>query len=220
MAGDGHFGEFLRQELEKANLSMRKLARRCGLDPSIISRLVSGKQRPRPEHLTKIAEALQIPPIDLWRAAEYDISDDLADSASDSSYDNKGASLLADQLKSFSFPEIKNLDVNHIVAELEKYRVYASTSEGKTVIENGFQSKVDQVSGIRPFLEKLNVMYRLYVNDETEPKSKQLIGSALLYFILATDIIPDYMFPVGYLDDAIAIDIVWEELQSSTNLTH
>ncbi|GMA60331.1 transcriptional regulator [Alicyclobacillus fastidiosus] len=218
MAGDGHFGTFLRQELDKANLSMRKLAKLCGLDPSIISRLVSGKQQPRPEHLSKIAEALQIPSIDLWRAAGYEISDDLPSNGVGAFYEDKAPSPIADQLRNLPFPEIENLDVNHIMAELQKYRTYASTAEGKTVIENSFQSKVEQVSGVGPLLEKLNVMYRLYVDEETEPQNKQLIGSALLYFILATDIIPDYMFPLGYLDDAIAIDIVWKELQASTKL--
>ena len=33
---------------------------------------------------------------------------------------------------------------------------------------------------------------------------RSIIGSALLYFILSTDIIPDYVFPFGYLDDTIA----------------
>ncbi len=29
-----------------------------------------------------------------------------------------------------------------------------------------------------------------------------ILGSVLLYFVLATDVIPDYVFPIGYLDDA------------------
>jgi uncharacterized membrane protein YkvA (DUF1232 family) len=34
------------------------------------------------------------------------------------------------------------------------------------------------------------------------------MGSALLYFILPVDVIPDYIFPIGYLDDAIAVQLV------------
>ena len=35
-----------------------------------------------------------------------------------------------------------------------------------------------------------------------------VIGSALIYFIISVDIIPDYIFPIGYLDDAIAVKLV------------
>ncbi|MEH7609111.1 DUF1232 domain-containing protein [Priestia megaterium] len=33
-----------------------------------------------------------------------------------------------------------------------------------------------------------------------------------MYFILPTDIIPDYVFPIGYLDDAIAVQLVMNQL--------
>lgn len=215
------FGTFLRHELEKANLSMRKFSKLCGLNPATISRLVSGKQRPRPEHLSKMAQVLEIPTLQLWKAAGYEVFSDDPASFDTSPLDKEDTTeTVADQKKPYSFPEIENLDVNHIMTELQKYRGYASTPEGKTIIATNFHQKVDQVSGIGPFLEKLNTMYGLYMDDNTEQGIKQLIGSALLYFILATDIIPDYMFPVGYLDDAIAIDIVWKELQSSSTVRH
>ncbi|MEM5594999.1 YkvA family protein [Niallia circulans] len=33
------------------------------------------------------------------------------------------------------------------------------------------------------------------------------MGAALIYFIISVDVIPDYIFPIGYLDDAVAIKI-------------
>lgn len=38
------------------------------------------------------------------------------------------------------------------------------------------------------------------------------MGSALIYFILSVDVIPDYIFPIGYLDDAVAVQLVLNAL--------
>lgn len=42
---------------------------------------------------------------------------------------------------------------------------------------------------------------------------KTVIGSGLLYFVLSADIIPDYSFPLGYIDDALAVRLVLERLK-------
>ena len=34
-----------------------------------------------------------------------------------------------------------------------------------------------------------------------------VMGSVLIYFIISVDVIPDYTFPLGYLDDAIAVKL-------------
>ncbi|MFR5403543.1 MAG: DUF1232 domain-containing protein [Clostridium sp.] len=30
-----------------------------------------------------------------------------------------------------------------------------------------------------------------------------LIGSMLLYFVISTDVIPDFVFPIGFMDDLV-----------------
>ncbi|MDR3542351.1 MAG: YkvA family protein [Desulfosporosinus sp.] len=55
-------------------------------------------------------------------------------------------------------------------------------------------------------------MYELYCLSSTTTSDRVLLGSALLYFILPTDVIPDYIFPIGYLDDAIAVKLVLDKL--------
>lgn len=68
------------------------------------------------------------------------------------------------------------------------------------------------VAGLGPFIDDLNQLYELYCLCDASSPKKAVLGSALLYFILATDIIPDYVFPIGYLDDAIAVKHVLEKL--------
>lgn len=38
------------------------------------------------------------------------------------------------------------------------------------------------------------------------------MGGALLYFILPVDVIPDYIFPIGYLDDEFVVKLVLDLL--------
>lgn len=51
------------------------------------------------------------------------------------------------------------------------------------------------------------------MDESTPAEDRAILGSALLYYILATDVIPDYMFPIGYLDDAIAVQIALNRLK-------
>jgi uncharacterized membrane protein YkvA (DUF1232 family) len=44
-------------------------------------------------------------------------------------------------------------------------------------------------------------------------KSKALMGAALLYFVLPTDLTPDFIPGIGYIDDALVLATVWRLLQ-------
>ncbi len=207
------FGSYLREQLKKSQLSMRKAADLCGIDPATISRMANGKQRPRPDHLQKLANILHVPVLDLWTAAGY-----AGEVEQEEGLGWRVTNLEAAQkiLPTMEFTSLIGnfLDVASIAHELKKYEDYARTEEGRNTIERNFQSKIEQVNGVGPFIEKLHTMYALFMDDGTDMGKKALLGSALLYFILATDIIPDYTFPLGYLDDGVAIDMVWAQLEN------
>jgi uncharacterized membrane protein YkvA (DUF1232 family) len=71
---------------------------------------------------------------------------------------------------------------------------------------------VKQVGGVGPFIEHLKQMHTKFLEGDITKAERDILGSALLYFILSTDIIPDYVFPIGYLDDAIAVQLVLNRL--------
>ena len=56
-------------------------------------------------------------------------------------------------------------------------------------------------------------MHIQYCDEITSENDRTLIGSALLYFISSADLIPDYLFPIGYLDDAIVVYLVLDRLE-------
>ncbi|MBB6676345.1 DUF1232 domain-containing protein [Cohnella lubricantis] len=100
----------------------------------------------------------------------------------------------------------------HVRKELSKYELYALTDEGERTIRDSFRSKIESVGGAGPFIEQLRSLYELFGGESTSAEKRAIAGSALLYFILSTDIIPDYAFPFGYLDDAIAVQLVLDRL--------
>lgn len=72
---------------------------------------------------------------------------------------------------------------------------------------------MSKVSGEGPFIEQMRDMYACFCDPAVSEEEKAVLGSALLYFILSVDIIPDYVFPIGYLDDAIAVNMALERLR-------
>jgi uncharacterized membrane protein YkvA (DUF1232 family)/plasmid maintenance system antidote protein VapI len=215
------FGMYLRDKIEQVGLSIRKLAHECAVDPATISRLISGKQKPRPEHLMKIAHVLNLNVTELWQAAGYMNNESLLTEPSPqpiphhASYKRKELVSLQSEMTfdSYTLPPIEGLDPARIQAELDKYQLYAQTNEGQAIILQEFDKKLDQIKSVGPFINKLQALYKLYLDVNTDQEKKHIIGGLLLYFILPTDIIPDYLFPIGYLDDAMATDIIWEQIQ-------
>lgn len=55
-------------------------------------------------------------------------------------------------------------------------------------------------------------MFVKFTTMNGSPRQLALMGGALLYFILPVDVIPDYIFPIGYLDDAFVVKLVLDLL--------
>lgn len=64
-----HFGEWLKQELDKKNITQSELAQMIGVHPPQVSRIISGERSTTNETLVAIAHALKISPITLFRKA-------------------------------------------------------------------------------------------------------------------------------------------------------
>jgi transcriptional regulator with XRE-family HTH domain len=186
-------GLLLKSLLEKHSLSMRKLSTLAGIDTATISRIVNGKQQAKLNHLKQFAYHLNIPLERLVKATGFDVGKQLEEFHSDIHYsvdtiqEVLGHSNLFDQ----------QFTTDRVEQELDKYEQYAQTEEGHQIIYHDFKTKVEQVSGAGPFIEQLKQMHTEYCKDTTTIAKRAVLGSALLYFILSADIIPDYVFPIG-----------------------
>jgi uncharacterized membrane protein YkvA (DUF1232 family) len=208
MSRDSNIGLLVKSLLKKHSLSMRKLSALTGIDTATISRIVNGKQPAKLSHLKQFANHFHIPLEKLVDAIVLDVTETGGEPPADIHHsidtiqEVLGPSYLFDQ--QFTTDLVKQ--------ELAKYEQYAQTAEGNQMIYDDFNSKVEQVNGAGPFIEQLKQMYEKYCHENTPTNERAVLGSALLYFILSADIIPDYVFPIGYLDDAIAVQLVLHRL--------
>jgi uncharacterized membrane protein YkvA (DUF1232 family) len=99
-----------------------------------------------------------------------------------------------------------------IVQLLLSLRGQALTPEGSQKILTSFDQKVARAGGIGLVVRKLKVMFEYFRHPKTSLTKKGLVGAALLYFILPTDVIVDVIPFVGYIDDMTAALFVWNLL--------
>lgn len=192
-------GLLIKSALTAKAMSMRKLSGIIGMDTASISRIVNGKQQPRLEHLNLFSQHLGIPLIELLSAAGLE-----------SLEEKDGISELRDALQGIGV-NVEDM-AGQIRKELDKYEAYAQTEEGRDMIEKSFLPKLDYLRSAGYYIDQLRDLYDEYASEDLPAAEQHVIGSALLYFVLSADIIPDFSFPFGYIDDAIAIRMVMERL--------
>ncbi|MFL7941146.1 DUF1232 domain-containing protein [Priestia sp. TSO9] len=203
---DQSLGLLLRSLLKENALSMRKLSSLTGIDTATISRIINGKQQANLHHLKQFAHYLNTPLEALIDPAGANNTENEVETGIHYSIDK-----IQEILKSFNIVDT-NFTIERVEQELTKYKQYAQTDEGHSMICNNFQTKIEQVGSVGTFIDQLKQMYLEYCDEKTSDTKRSILGSALLYFILPTDIIPDYVFPIGYLDDAIAVQLVMNQL--------
>jgi uncharacterized membrane protein YkvA (DUF1232 family)/DNA-binding Xre family transcriptional regulator len=201
-------GLLLKALLKQRSLSMKKFSELTDIDPATISRIINGKRKANPNHLQKFADCLKVPISELYTAAGYPIEankemqvDDIHSTIND----------IQEILKTSNvYNEIFTID--NVKQKLDSYTTYALTREGKEFILSNFEKKVQQVGGMGPFIDHLKDMFFKFSRMLGSSRELTLIGGALLYFISPIDVIPDYLFPIGYLDDALVINLVLDLL--------
>lgn len=201
-------GLLLKRLMEQQSLSMRKLGHLTGIDAATISRIINGKRKATPEHLQKFAECFNVPAAKFFIAAGYRIEQekDLSSDDIHSSIDN-----IQNILESSNLYD-KTFTIENIKQQLASYQQFAQTEKGKETILNRFEEKLQKVGSIGPFIDHLKDMFFKFTTRNGKSAELALMGGALLYFILPVDVIPDYLFPIGYLDDAMAVNMVLESL--------
>ncbi|MHC8427017.1 helix-turn-helix domain-containing protein [Bacillus velezensis] len=201
-------GPLLKSLLDKHSLSMRKLGALTNIDTATISRIINGKQKANLKHLQEFSKHLRTPLEELLEASGIDIGHEKEAAPQDPMHAIQDMLNMAEMFdQPFSREQIER--------ELTRYEQYTKTQQGHRLICDEFQKKMDNEESVGPFIDHLKNMHHQYMDESTPAEDRAILGSALLYYILATDVIPDYMFPIGYLDDAIAVQIALNRLKKS-----
>lgn len=201
------FGEFLSSILQDRNLSIRKLSKQCGIDHATISKIMNGKRKINLKHLEKLAVGLDLELAILMKAAGYDM-----ETKKEKSSDIQVALQNIQQLIESSNLYHGNFTLEKMEQEIANYKNYSQTEEGKNTILNHFNEKLQKTGGIGPYIENLKWMFHRFIEEKGSSLQIGLMGGALLYFIVTTDLLPDYLFPIGYLDDALVAQTVSQQL--------
>jgi uncharacterized membrane protein YkvA (DUF1232 family) len=72
-------------------------------------------------------------------------------------------------------------------------------------LQRGFWRKVWRVAAGLPFAEDLLAAYYCAFDRNTPLHVKAVLVGAIAYFVLPTDLIPDYIPVIGYTDDAAVL---------------
>jgi len=204
---DAGLGGLLRSAMAGKRISMRELSRSSGIGVSTISRIVSGKQEPGIAHLKAFSRHLDIPLSSLLCMVGL----------SDGSEQEAGTAPPPQQNILLTLLETFDIDPYTLAEQvrntLKTYREYAATAEGEQMIRRLFPDKIISVGGPGIAVETLNRYYERYCSCASNCEERLVLGSILLYFVLSTDAIPDYLFPFGYLDDALALYLVQTQLR-------
>lgn len=191
--------------LRERSMSMRQLAAHTGIHVAIISKMIAGKQRANPDYLQRIARDLGVSSDVLFVAAGFDVGNSTGNSLGLDSLN-----MIREIMHDFNM-QVK-LSKADIADELTKYEEYAKTNEGQQLIVDKFPEKRKQITGAGRFVDDLDALYQQFLHTDISVPERFILGGGLLYFILSTDVIPDYVFPIGYVDDVIATQITHDRL--------
>lgn len=204
------FRVLLSKLLEEKSLSIRKLGKISGIDHATISKIMNGKRKVNVTHLQKLAKVLDVELTTLMNAAGYTIE---TSKGNDSEIQD---SMVAIQklIKTTTSSDNKEFTIKQVNQEIVIYRDRSQTTEGRKTIIEEFKNKINIVGGKGPQLESLQMMFARFSTKKGTTHELALMGAALLYFIVTTDLIPDYLFAIGLLDDALIVQSISQHIDN------
>ena len=116
--------------------------------------------------------------------------------------------------------ELNEPDLEHFKQVLDRAREAAQHLSAQQIIDNASTvlAKVnssDTSDFIRDQMNKLETLIGMVVDDGwgLDDEDRRRIVNAMAYFSESDDLIPDHIPGLGFLDDAIVIEIVAQELK-------
>lgn len=212
--GRNELGHLLTKLIHNHSLSMRRLSELTNIDTATISRIVNGKRKANLNHLERFSESLDVSIATLLQAAGYEVEEQVDQSNAEI---QATVEMIQNYLKTSNEYD-HSFSIFNVKEKLINYEQYAQTDKGNNMIQGKFQEKLEQVGSGGPFIKQLKQLFNKYTLKKASPLELAIIGSALLYFIIPIDVIPDYLFPIGYLDDAIAVNLVANNVLNKASL--
>jgi len=87
-------------------------------------------------------------------------------------------------------------------------------------LQRDFWRKAQSVAASLPFMEDLLATYYCAFDRQTPLHVKAVLVGAIAYFVLPTDLIPDYIPVIGYTDDAAVLAAAMKLVASNITPVH
>ena len=92
--------------------------------------------------------------------------------------------------------------------------------EDETRVRTGFWRKARQTLGKVPFTEDAVAAFHCATDSATPLPIRATLFGALAYFVMPFDIIPDFIFGLGYTDDAAILIAAFSAAQAHITEAH
>lgn len=209
MSDQERLRKYLKKVMTDRKVSLRELGRLSDIDHATLSKIMNGKRKVNLNHLQRLSAGTGI---------------SLSELLSLDDNHNKTDEDLAENLKAVQklvetiHPETGPLTMAEIDDEIQKYIKEGTTVEGKQHILKKTEDKINKSSNTGTFMKNIHKMYGYFIAGEGNAKDIALMGGALLYFIVTTDLIPDYLLPIGLLDDALIVQAISQRIENKNLL--
>lgn len=89
--------------------------------------------------------------------------------------------------------------------EFDKVHLPAVVARNRHTVERSFWKKLLKVAARIPFAEEAAAAYFCATDATTPAHVKAILLAALAYFVIPTDLIPDFVAGFGFTDDAAVL---------------
>ena len=96
----------------------------------------------------------------------------------------------------------------------------AKLARDETVVDSGFWPKVRATLGTVPFTEDVVAAFYCATDRDTPAYVRAIIYGALAYFIVPTDLIPDFFAGLGFTDDATVLTAAFAAVRKHLTPEH
>ena len=93
-------------------------------------------------------------------------------------------------------------------------------AEQEAQVRSSFFDTVRRAARHIPFMEDVVASYYCALDPETPTSSKGVLLAALAYFVVPIDIIPDFLFGLGFTDDLAVLWTAFRIVQSNIKPEH
>jgi uncharacterized membrane protein YkvA (DUF1232 family) len=87
----------------------------------------------------------------------------------------------------------------------DKIALPATIAANERTVKEGFWKKLRKVAGRVPFAEDAAAAWFCTRDSETPMRVKAILLASLAYFVVPTDLIPDWLVGFGFTDDATVL---------------